>query len=97
MDGCNGQDEGRHQCRLDRGEVMLVRPGPEERSREEKRHRGAPEGRACRKARGHRRKVPKKTCAISALRPPHGGMTNPGAARDERQMELSIRAIVTRK
>jgi len=48
-----GRAEGRRQCCPDRGEVMLVRPRPEERSRAERRHCGAPGGaRACHTARG---------------------------------------------
>src|SRR3954467_11028896 len=35
--GWTGRAEGRRKCRLDRGEVMLVRPRPEERSRDERR------------------------------------------------------------
>ena len=61
LDGCNGQDEGRRECRLDRGEVMLVRPGPEERSQEEKRHQWSAGRRACRKARGTSNEVPDNT------------------------------------
>ena len=44
--------------RLDRGEVRLVRPSPEERPETRDATCGAPEGRACRKARGRLRKVP---------------------------------------
>src|SRR4051794_38011350 len=36
--GWTGRTEGRRKCHLDRGEVVLVRPRPEERSRDERRH-----------------------------------------------------------
>ena len=36
--GWTGRTEGRRQCHPDRGEVVLVRPRPEERSRAERRH-----------------------------------------------------------
>jgi hypothetical protein len=42
-----GRTEGRRQCRLDRGEVRLVRSSPEERSRGEKRHKWSAGRRAC--------------------------------------------------
>jgi len=47
-----GRAERRRKCCLDRGEVMLVRPRPEERSRDERRREWSAGRRACRKARG---------------------------------------------
>jgi hypothetical protein len=43
-----GRAEGRRKCRSDRGEVVLVRPRPEERSRDERRYVWSAGRRACR-------------------------------------------------
>ena len=77
FNGWTWPDEGRRECRLDRGEVMLVRPSPEERSRAERRHGGAPEGaRAGRTARGRLHQVPRLSAPFGAL-PPQGGHDDP--------------------
>ncbi len=61
--------KGGARCRLDRGEVMLVGPSPEERPERRNATSGAPEGaRAGHKARGRLRKVPSTTKRRPALR-----------------------------
>src|SRR4051794_12801281 len=94
-----GRTEGRRKCPPGSGEVnSLVRARKS--ARDEKRHGGAPDRRACR---SHGTLAPSKVprlpapTALRPLRGAEGTTTNPRAARDQDRMELTTRAPAPRR